>query len=394
LIARYRAVRNFTEKICAPLAVDDHGVQTMPDVSPPKWHLGHTSWFFETFVLKEAKDPRYGFVFNSYYEGVGKRVERARRGTLSRPTTEEVYAYRRSVDERMERLLERPVNDDLMRVIEVGLHHEEQHQELLLTDIKHILATNPLRPAYRSDPPARPRGGNTQGWDSIEGGIVSIGHEGQGFAFDNERPRHEVLLRSFLLARGPVTCREYQRFIDDGGYEKPEWWLSDGWAAVKSEGWRAPLYWEEDGQVMTLYGCRALDGDEPVCHVSYYEADAYARWAGARLPTEEEWELAAKDAPVEGNFADSGHLQPVPGVGTKIFGDVWEWTSSAYSPYPGFEPLAGVLGEYNGKFMCSQLVLRGGSCATPRGHVRSTYRNFFPPNARWQFSGIRLARWP
>ncbi|MGZ3422050.1 MAG: ergothioneine biosynthesis protein EgtB [Polyangiales bacterium] len=400
LAERFRRIRTTTESICAPLAIEDHVVQTFPDASPAKWHLGHTAWFFETFVLAKQADfkpfhPRFGFVFNSYYEAVGDRVARPRRGTLSRPTVAEVHAYRRSVDERMLALLSTTEAHDA--VVELGLHHEQQHQELLYTDLKTVFAENPLRPAYRPRPAidrgAERRGDGSpaieQSFVSFEGGVRSIGHEGSEFSFDNERPRHHVFVESFALARRPVSNREWIAFIDDGGYRRPELWLSDGWGAVQAHAWRAPLHWG-DGEYATLAGWEPIDLDAPVSHVSLYEADAFARWAGARLPTEAEWEIATENKPIEGNFAESGALQPMPT--RSLFGDVWQWTSSAYAPYPGFRPLAGALGEYNGKFMCNQLVLRGGSCATPRDHLRTTYRNFFPPDARWQFTGLRLAK--
>jgi len=404
LASRYRAVRAATERLCEPLSAEDCQVQSMDDASPVKWHLAHTSWFFETFVLERMAGyrpfhPDFRVLFNSYYQTVGRQHPRPQRGLLSRPTLDEVLAYRAHVDAHMLSLLEtrRDVDTD---VVMLGLQHEQQHQELILTDAKHMLSCNPLRPAYRDGPHA-PRVESTPlGWQPFAAGIQWIGHDGRGFCFDNEQPRHRVFVEAFELAPRPVTNEEFLAFIDDGGYERPELWLSDGWSTVQARGWRAPLYWERrDGvwYVMTLAGLRTLRVDEPVCHVSLYEADAFARWAGARLPREAEWEVAAAGVNVDGNFVESGWLHPAP-VGTgapvvgQLFGDVWEWTQSAYSPYPGYQPPAGALGEYNGKFMCSQLVLRGGSCATPRDHVRATYRNFFPPDARWQFSGIRLAR--
>jgi ergothioneine biosynthesis protein EgtB len=414
LASRYQAVRGFTKRLCEPLAVEDYVIQSMPDVSPTKWHLAHTSWFFETFLLTpslpgyEPFHPQFSYLFNSYYHAVGERHCRPRRGLLSRPTVEEVYQYRAHVDRAMLGLLcgREEALADLAPLVEIGLHHEQQHQELLLTDIKHVFAANPLKPVYRErahEPHSAPA---TQDWLSYPGGVCEIGHSGSGFAFDNETPRHRVLLEPFQLASRLVTNDEYRGFIEDGGYRRPELWLSDGWSAVQTEQWDAPLYWElQDGRwcLMTLAGMREVDPAEPVCHVSFYEADAFATWAGARLPGEAEWEIAAAAAPIEGNFADDGRLHPLPHPeGTRpgtpsnspgqLFGDVWEWTSSAYRPYPGFRPLPGALGEYNGKFMCSQMVLRGGSCATPRSHIRATYRNFFPPGARWQFSGLRLAR--
>jgi ergothioneine biosynthesis protein EgtB len=408
LLADYVEVRRLTERLCAPLEVEDYGVQSMPDASPAKWHLAHTSWFFETFVLSAAGgdyrpfDPRFGYLFNSYYNAVGDRLPRSRRGLLSRPTVADVYRYRKHVDEAMHRLLQASRVGALESVIVLGLNHEQQHQELLLTDLKHAFGSNPLRPAYREaeagpDAPAVPLR-----WIPYLPGLRWVGHEGDEFAYDNETPRHRVYLEAFHLASRLVTCGEYRAFIEDGGYDRPELWLSDGWDARRQHGWAAPLYWERrDGAWWhyTLSGARPVREAEPVCHVSHYEADAYARWAGARLPTEAEWEAAALDCPLAGPFLDGDHLHPAPlaapadnDLPAQMFGDVWQWTASPYVAYPGYRPPAGALGEYNGKFMCNQLVLRGGSCATPRSHMRRTYRNFFPPEARWQFSGIRLAR--
>jgi ergothioneine biosynthesis protein EgtB len=377
----------------------------MPDASPTKWHLAHTTWFFETFVVARAQtgfrpfDPAYGYLFNSYYEAVGPRHPRPRRGLLSRPSLREVLGYRAAVDGWMAELLGGRPARELLDVVELGIAHEEQHQELILTDAKHALGSNPLRPAYRGPPPERGRDAPPLRWLPRPGGEVSIGAARAGFAFDNERPRHRVLLAPHLFASRPVTCAEWLAFMDDDGYRRADLWLSDGWAASQREGWLAPLYWERDGSGWAHYslgGMRQVDPSEPVAHVSYFEADAFARWAGARLPTEAEWEAAVPPEPPAGNFASSGRLHPAPARGTtglqQLYGDVWEWTSSAYGPYPGFQALAGALGEYNGKFMVSQLVLRGGSCATPSDHVRSSYRNFFYPDARWQFSGVRLAR--
>ena len=405
LAESYRGVRAATEALCAPLSAEDCAVQSMPDASPAKWHLAHTSWFFETLVLESLPGhapfhPGFRVLFNSYYESVGARHPRPERGVLSRPSLDEVRAYRRHVDARMLRVLDGGAPARALEVTELGLHHEQQHQELILTDLKHAFSRSPLRPAYREraiEPAGR---AEPLRWHGFEGGLREIGHAGAGFAFDNERPRHRVFVEAFELASRPVTNAEYLDFVRDGGYARPELWLSDGFAALASRGWRAPLYWEErDGawSTFTLGGMAPLRGDEPVCHVSHYEADAYARWAAARLPTEAEWECAAEGAEVAGGFVEGGRLHPAPSppAGRQpagLFGDVWEWTASAYAPYPGFRPLAGSLAEYNGKFMSSQLVLRGGSCATPRSHVRRSYRNFFPPDARWQFSGIRLAR--
>jgi ergothioneine biosynthesis protein EgtB len=396
-------VRRATAALCDGLAPEDTVVQSMPDVSPTKWHLAHTTWFFENFILAphargyEAFHPRYGYLFNSYYYTVGDMFRRPQRGLLSRPTLAEVLAYREHVDHHVQALLERaPPGAQIENLVTLGLHHEQQHQELILTDIKHVLGTNPLAPALRQTPQPPTARGAALEFIGRPGGIVEIGHTGEGFAFDNETPPHRVLLAPHALASRPATNGEYLEFIRDGGYGNASLWLSDGWAKVQSERWQRPLYWSEDlGAHYTLGGLRKLDLAAPVCHVSYYEADAFARWADARLPTEPELEQAARSQSIEGNFVESGHLQPVPARGdglAQIYGDVWEWTQSAYSSYPGFRPLAGSLGEYNGKFMCSQLVLRGGSCATPASHMRATYRNFFYPDARWQFSGIRLAK--
>jgi ergothioneine biosynthesis protein EgtB len=400
LRARYESVRAATERLCAPLEVEDLVVQSMPDASPAKWHLAHTTWFFERFVLRrdggEPHHALYDFLFNSYYEAVGARHPRPSRGLLSRPTVTEVMSYRHAIDERMAEVLERPALAD---TIELGLHHEQQHQELLLTDVKHMLSLNPLRPAYGAAAPAA-SDARPLAWCGFDGRQAWIGHGGEGFSFDNERPRHEALVAPFELADRLATAGEVAAFIDDGGYERPELWLSDGWTVARERGWRVPLYWERDGgrwRIFTLGGMRPLVASEPACHLSYYEADAFACWSRARLPREEEWELAAGAREVDGNFVESGTLHPRPASAAEhaprqLFGDCWEWTASPYVAYPGFRPLAGALGEYNGKFMCNQLVLRGGSCATPRDHVRATYRNFFPPDARWQFTGVRLAR--
>lgn len=406
LADRYRVVRAHTEMLCAPLEPEDSVMQTMPDVSPPKWHLAHVSWFFETFLLKpylagyREFAPAFAMLFNSYYEGAGAMHPRAARGRLSRPTLEDVCAYRRHVDEAMVRLLElvdAGRRQDIAVRTTLGLHHEQQHQELLLTDIKHIFASQPLRPVYRESADAAGAPPPAAQWCDFPGGLREIGHDGRGFCYDNETPRHRVWLEPFRLATRPVTNGEFMDFMADGGYQRADLWLSDGWRAVKERGWQAPLYWECEGATwrhMTLAGMRAVDAGEPVCHVSHYEADAYARWAGHRLPTEQEWEVAAAGVDIVGNFQDSGrfHPAPAPAAGlVQLYGDVWEWTCSPYVAYPGFRPLAGTLGEYNGKFMSGQMVLRGGSCATPAGHVRASYRNFFYPADRWQFSGIRLA---
>jgi ergothioneine biosynthesis protein EgtB len=412
LVRRYQRVRRFTEALCQPLVTEDYVIQAMPDVSPPKWHLAHTSWFFETFVLASAipdyRSPHasYAYLFNSYYIAAGERHCRPKRGILSRPTVEEVYQYRAYVDQQMADVLaglEGESLDTWSSIVELGLHHEQQHQELILTDLKYNFASNPLRPAYVTpDIPRRAQAMTALQWVNFPEGIYLIGHDGQGFAYDNESPRHRSFVEPFQLASRLVTNGEYLAFIADGGYERPELWLSMGWDMVQREGWHAPLYWEkQDGTwwMMTLTGMQHVLEVEPVCHVSYYEADAYARWAEARLPTEVEWEIAAMSLPIRGNFVEQQIFQPVP-VGqtdtavplAQMFGDVWEWTQSHYSPYPGYTPAPGALGEYNGKFMANQFVLRGGSCATSISHIRPTYRNFFPADARWQFMGIRLAR--
>lgn len=401
----YARVRERSLALCAPLAAEDTVVQSMPDASPTKWHLAHTTWFFERFVLGRGGDgpaplhPEWHFLFNSYYQSAGPMHERSARGLLSRPTLEEIRAYRADVDAAVLTRLGEPIDAQVAFVLALGLHHEQQHQELMLTDIKHLLWCNPLQPAYLETPPPPP--GRAAPLHFIPGraGIVTTGFEGTGFAYDNELPRHEELLHPHAIANRPVTNAEYAEFIREGGYREPLLWMAEGWAALQREGWSRPLYWAEDlTHAFTLSGPRTLDPNAPVCHVSYFEADAFARWAAARLPREAEWEtLAAPFDPETGHFADTGVLEPLAedggGEGVRqLFGDVWEWTASAYVGYPGFKPLPGALGEYNGKFMCGQWVLRGGSCATPRGHVRASYRNFFYPRDRWQFSGVRLAR--
>jgi ergothioneine biosynthesis protein EgtB len=395
-------VRSLTDTLAAPLSAEDQTVQSMPDVSPTKWHRAHTTWFFETFVLPDAQPryrefhPDFGFLFNSYYEAVGDRHPRSERGLLSRPGIDEIARYRRYVDDALAACID-AMPDALLALVELGLHHEQQHQELLLMDIKHVLSRNPMHPAYRDLAVALPGADAPLGWIDHDGGIVEIGHDGRGFAFDNESPRHRTLLEPFAIVDRPVSCGDWLAFIADDGYARADLWLSDGWAAVNSEGWQAPLYWQRDGDdwaVFTLGGLRPVDPAEPVCHVSYYEADAFARWAGARLPTEAEWEHAAGRDAAHGRYLDLDVLHPRPPAPGEhaMFGDVWEWTASAYLPYPGFAPAAGAVGEYNGKFMVNQHVLRGGCCVTPPRHVRPTYRNFFPPSARWAFSGLRLAR--
>lgn len=411
LADRYRAVRHLTEALTEPLTAEDMVIQAMPDVSPPKWHLAHTTWFFETFVLAPHApgyrpfNPRFGYLFNSYYNQVGAFHARAQRGLLARPSTPEVLAYRAQVDQHIDRLLDTAdaaTRAAVTPLLALGLHHEQQHQELLLMDVKYNFHGNPLLPAYRNDLPAAvgAEPGPVQ-FLSCPGGTVEIGHDGHGFAFDNETPRHRVLLEPYRLADRLVTCAEYAEFIRAGGYRTPELWLSDGWAAVQARGWQAPLYWHQDGdawQVFTFGGLRALDAAAPVSHLSFYEADAFARFAGRRLPTEFEWEAAAVRAgadPAQGNFLEADRLEPAPAAGgtgfRQLFGDVWEWTASAYLPYPRYRPAEGAVGEYNGKFMSGQMVLRGGSCLTPAGHARASYRNFFPPDARWACAGLRLA---
>ena len=402
LSARFARTRNLSVELIATLAAEDTVVQSMPDVSPTKWHLAHTSWFFERFVL-EANDPgyrryneHYDFLFNSYYYTAGQMHARPKRGLLSRPTLAEVLAYRSHVDEHMMRRLDgQDVGAEVAAVVTLGINHEQQHQELLLTDIKHVLSCNPLQPAFDPDLPV-PESRAVDSYSYINGssGIHRVGATGDGFRFDNETPRHDTLLHEHRIGARLVTNGEYREFIADGGYAEASLWLSDGWATVNQEGWDRPLYWSEDlVSEFTLGGLREIDKCAPVTHVSFYEADAFARWADARLPTEFEWEAFAAEAPVQGNLFESGYLHPVPGGGgNQVFGDVWEWTSSPYSAYPGFVPLAGSLGEYNGKFMCNQMTARGGSCVTSTDHVRASYRNFFYPQQRWQFFGIRLAK--
>jgi ergothioneine biosynthesis protein EgtB len=402
---RFFATRSLTESLASSLSPEDQTVQSMPDVSPTKWHRAHTTWFFETFLLVPNQPgyrvfhPDYGFLFNSYYEGVGARYPRHDRGLVSRPGIEEIASYRSHVDDAMASLLEGSAGGPLLELVELGIQHEQQHQELLLMDIKHVLSRNPLSPAYDAIRLPAPEAGGDPTWTEYPEGTVETGHAGSGFCFDNELPRHREYLRSFAITDQPVTCGDWSAFIDDGGYRRPEFWLSDGWATVQSDGWESPLYWSRhDGEwrEFTLGGPTPINPSQPVCHVSYYEADAYARWAGCRLPTEAEWEFAAAGRSREGAFLDQTKLHPTPTgrstAGSGLFGNVWQWTSSAYGPYPGFEPAAGAVGEYNGKFMVNQYVLRGGSCVTPPDHLRSTYRNFFPPAARWAFSGLRLAR--
>jgi ergothioneine biosynthesis protein EgtB len=407
-------VRQQTESLCQPLSPEDMMVQSCPEASPAKWHLAHTSWFFETFILSEYLpgytefDADFRWLFNSYYNAVSDQPEKKLRSSFSRPGAEAILRYRRHVEDGMRQLLESKPNPEAVRRATLGLHHEQQHQELLATDIKHALWSNPLRPVYRENGWAGGEEQESQGsaqastWREYKGGLREIGFAGPGFAFDMELPRHPLYLQPFRLASRPVSCAEYLEFMEDGGYRRPELWLAAGWETVRLERWEAPLYWSRcDGgwRIYTLSGERSLEAlsATPVCHVSYFEADAFANWSGKRLPTEAEWEVAAQDVPVEGNLLESGRLHPeaaAPARGVypaQMFGDVWEWTQSAFLGYPGFRPSSGVLGEYNGKFMSGQMVLRGGSAVTPASHIRATYRNFFSPQTRWQFSGIRLA---
>jgi len=403
----YTRIRQRSEDLCRPLEIEDYGIQTMTSTSPPKWHLAHTSWFFETLLLKPLSTgyrefhPLFAHLFNSYYETLGSFHPRAERGHLSRPTVSDVYRYREYVDNHMALLLSDDNNeqrDEIIRRTVLGLNHEQQHQELLLTDIKHNFANNPLQPIYRVTQSLPPAQAEPVCWIQYQGGIREIGHAGNHFAYDNEMPRHKVYINDFSLASRPVTNGEYTEFIDAGAYLEPELWLSDGWKIVTEEHWQAPLYWQlidGDWWYMTLGGLQRIDLHAPVCHVSHYEAAAFARWRGKRLPSEVEWEMAAADLPIRGNFYESGRLQPVAGDGEcpllQMYGDVWEWTQSAYTAYPGYRQVQGTLGEYNGKFMSGQMVLRGGSCVTATDHIRASYRNFFPPLERWQFSGFRLA---
>jgi ergothioneine biosynthesis protein EgtB len=404
LAARYSHVRRVSLEICEPLETEDYVVQSMPDASPAKWHLAHTSWFFEQFLLKplltgyRAFHPDFEYLFNSYYQTVGRMHERPQRGLLTRPTVKEVLRYREHVDEHMQKLLRaRPEDEKLLAIATLGLNHEQQHQELMFTDVMHLFSRNPLLPAYKIGSEELSDTAAPMHFISFDGGIREIGASGKHFCFDNELPRHRTLVEPYALADRLATNGEYLEFIRDGGYRRPEFWLSDGWSTVQREGWMRPLYWAESlDREFTLYGLQALNIGAPVSHISFYEADAFARWAGARLPSEAEWEIAAEALPVIGNLLNTGALQPQaagvqPGL-KQMFGDVWEWTSSPYVAYPGYLPPPGALGEYNGKFMCNQLVLRGGSCVTPADHIRASYRNFFYADARWQFMGVRLAR--
>ena len=399
LLAQFHAVRAWSETLAAPLQTEDFVAQPMPDASPTKWHLAHVTWFWETFLLKphlenyQTQSPEYEVLFNSYYNAVGPHFPRAQRGAITRPTVSETYAYRRHINSEMERLLE-TTDADLTDLIRLGINHEQQHQELILTDLKYLLSCNPLHPIYRES--SHPLAAATPAqWRFQEGGLVEIGYDGGEFCFDNEGPLHRVWLEPFEISSHLVNCGQWLDFINDGGYQRSQFWLSAGWNAARENGWQAPLYWQQEGdgwQQFTLAGLREVDLAEPVMHVSYFEADAFARWSGARLPTEFEWEIACGESPIEGNFAESERFHARAARDFEPFGNLWQWTRSQYSPYPGYRADEGALGEYNGKFMCNQFVLRGGSCATPQSHIRSTYRNFFAPAARWQFAGLRLAR--
>jgi len=418
VLTEYFQVRKQTEDICAPLEIEDYGIQTVDIVSPPKWHLAHVSWFFETFLLKpylpgyKEYHPIFEQIFNSYYNSVGDYHPRGERGLLSRPTVSEVYKYRAYVDRNMQALLEISPTEhygDIIYRTKLGVNHEQQHQELMLTDIKHIFAYNPLKPVYRSnqkfDADQNSTSVEAATWIEFSGGLTELGYSGDRFAYDNEFPRHKTHINNFLLASTPVTNAEYIKFIESGAYQDHQYWFSDAWKIVRTENWNAPLYWQQidnEWWYSTLGGMQRVDPNAPVCHVSFYEASAYAAWIDARLPSEAEWEFATKDVEIEGNFYDDKNLQPTASnLGLvsstssqleKLFGDVWEWTQSPYTAYPGYKPAKGALGEYNGKFMSNQIVLRGGSCATSKSHIRSTYRNFFYPEERWQFCGFRLAK--
>jgi ergothioneine biosynthesis protein EgtB len=418
IAGRFCNVRRQSLELCLPLTAEDMMVQSCPEASPAKWHLAHTSWFYETFILREFLPgyrefhPDFLWLLNSYYNAISDHPEKKLRASFSRPGLEAILEYRKHVDSAMERLIESGMPEEAEQRLILGLHHEQQHLELLATDIKHAFWTNPLHPAYLDVPLAAAGQGTEMEWIDYPGGLVEIGHSGSGFAFDNESPRHKQYLEPFQLGSRPVTCAEFLDFINCGGYERPELWLSEGWDTIQAQGWRAPLYWHrgQDGEwsVFTMRGRMTLNdlATTPVCHVSYFEADAFANWAAKRLPTEEEWEVAAAKLPVEGNFFESARFHPAeceisvhngkeqkpnPLQPNQMYGDVWEWTRSSYSGYPGYKALPGALGEYNGKFMCNQMVLRGGSIVTPASHIRATYRNFFPATTRWQFSGIRLA---
>ena len=407
LAEEFCRVRSQSLALCAPLTPEDMMVQSCAEASPAKWHLAHTTWFFETFILREFRPayrpfhPDFLWLFNSYYNAVSAQPEKKLRAVFSRPTAEEILAYRHHVDAAMEDFAAGSVPEAARERIVLGLNHEQQHQELLITDIKNAFWSNPLHPVYAPRSRDQAREASPVQWVDFAGGVTEIGYKGKEFCFDNETPRHKVYLEPFRLASRPVTCAEYLQFMEDGGYSRSELWLSEGWSTVQAERWQAPLYWRrnEGGlwEVFTMHGLVELDDllATPVCHISYFEADAYARWAGKSLPTEAEWEVAAAAAPVSGNLLEGEKFHPqaasVASQMEQLYGDVWEWTVSAYLPYPGFNPLPGALGEYNSKFMCNQMVLRGGSVATPASHIRATYRNFFAPATRWQFSGVRLA---
>jgi ergothioneine biosynthesis protein EgtB len=409
LLSKYNSVRSFTEKLCAPLEIEDYVIQSMPDVSPTKWHLGHTSWFFETFILEKAVPDYtpfhslYNYLFNSYYIQVGERWHRPTRGLLSRPTVKEIYEYRKYINNNIIDLVETcddKLYNEIAPIFEIGLNHEQQHQELLLTDIKNVLSINPLNPVYSERKINFSNNTPVLDWAEFEGGVVEIGSDGTGFNFDNETPVHKEFLYPFKLANRLITNKEFINFIEDDGYKTATVWLSDGWATVENKEWKAPLYWElKDGEWwnFTLNGFRKVNPDEPVCHLSHYEADAFAQWKSCRLPSEAEWEVASGNLPNAGNFVENENHHTIP-VGktieglSQMYGDVWEWTQSPYTAYPGYKALPGALGEYNGKFMNNQIVLRGGSCATSQTHIRNTYRNFFPSHSRWQFTGLRLAK--
>jgi len=409
LANRFNSIRDFSMELTHPLETEDFVVQAMTNTSPVKWHLAHVSWFFETFLLEkvypeyESLHPQYSYIFNSYYLQTGEPHERSKRGLLTRPTVGEVIEYREYVNGEVINFLKDATEDQLKKfgpVLEIGINHEQQHQELMVTDFKYLLGQNPLYPVYKKTELSESRQVSSLQWVRFKEGIYEIGNRGDEFTYDNELPRHRRFLESFAITDRLITNGEYLDFINDDGYNRSELWLDDGWAAVNKKNWVAPLYWiHKDGEWFnfTLSGLRKVDLNEPVTHVSYYEADAFARWADARLATEGEWEVAAGKLEYEGNFVEEGFFHPRPlqnhRKGMKqMYGDVWEWTKSSYDAYPGYKPLPGALGEYNGKFMNSQYVLRGGSCATPQSHIRKTYRNFFYPDARWQFNGIRLAR--
>lgn len=408
LVSKFKSIRSFTESITEPLEIEDYVIQVTENASPAKWHLAHTTWFFEAFLLEkvvndyESIHPQYSYLFNSYYLQTGVPHCRARRGNISRPTVKQVYEYRKSVNERVVHLIEHAGEEfeEWAHIVEIGLNHEQQHQELLMTDLKYMFSQNPLNPAYKKVERPKIKSIPAVEWIGFEEGVYKIGHRGDGFGYDNEFPRHKVYIHDFELGNRLVTNGEYLEFMNSGAYKEPKWWLDEGFSTIRDKGWEAPLHWRMKGgewHQFTLSGLEKMNPNDPVTHVSYFEADAYARWRDCRLPTEQEWEVAAGKLPVEGHFADDGYLHPAPlqseekGL-QQMFGDVWQWTQSSYAPYPGYKPFPGTLGEYNGKFMCNQYVLRGGSCATTRSHYRKTYRNFFHADERWQFTGIRLAR--